>query len=125
MAPCPTGQRQSAVTAAGGLGVAKPSAATLTPGEKTKAPLLFTGWWSVIPSAQHYPKDQDASRLPGCRLSATALRSLAASPWFPWPESPPDPPWAPRGGDGHGSPSTRSKGFNPVPVRVQRDKSMQ
>lgn len=125
MAPCPTGHRQSTVTAAGGLGTAKPSAAAVSPGEKIKGPLLSTGWWSVIPSAQHYAADQDASRHPGCHPSATALRSLVASPWFPQTESLPEPPWAPRGGDGHSSPSMCSKGFSPILVRVHRDKSMQ
>jgi len=46
MALCPTGHRQSAVTAAGALGTAKPSTATATTGEKT--PLLH---WLV----EHHP----------------------------------------------------------------------
>lgn len=64
MAPCPTGHRQSAVTVAGGLGIAKPSAARATPGQKTKARLFSAGWWSIIPSAQHCPADQHASNPP-------------------------------------------------------------
>lgn len=124
-APCPTGHRQSAVTAARGLRLAKPSAATATPGEKAKTLLQ----WLV----EHYPlcisplpnTILQIIMPPGCRLSATALRSLAASPWLPWAGSLPDPPKAPRGGEGHSSPFTCCEGFNPVPVRVCRDKSMQ
>lgn len=51
VAPCPTGHRQGAVAAAGGLEIAKPLAATATRGEKTKVLLFLTGWWSIIPSA--------------------------------------------------------------------------
>lgn len=58
----------------------------------------------------------------GCCLSPTALRNLVASPWL---GSLPDLPRAPREDEGHSSPSTCCKGFNPIPVRVCRDKSMQ
>ena len=78
-----------------------------------------------LPSAQRCPADQHAFRLPGCCLSATARRSLAASPWLPRAGSLPEPPWAPRKCKGHSSPSTCCKGFNPVRGRVRRDQSMQ
>lgn len=39
------------LTVAGGLGIAKHSAATAPPGQKTNGPLFSTGWWSIIPSA--------------------------------------------------------------------------